>query len=144
MFKSILSEDKKSISLSLIKFSKSISISFPSIFISPKSDVKLKLSLNISFISLWLLFINSNQGIKLTIKINNKDKTVLFSDNGSGIPKEIQDKIFNTFFTTKESGTGLGLSLSNRILKNNNAKLELNHSVANVDTCFSIDFSGNS
>jgi len=35
-------------------------------------------------------------------------------DNGKGIPKEIMDKIFNPFFTTKAagSGTGLGLSIS--------------------------------
>ena len=33
-------------------------------------------------------------------------------DNGNGIPKEIRDKIFNPFFTTKPSGQGTGLGLS--------------------------------
>jgi len=39
-------------------------------------------------------------------------------DNGSGIPEEIKDKIFNPFFTTKPTGegTGLGLSLSYDII----------------------------
>ncbi|MEM9824768.1 MAG: ATP-binding protein, partial [Bacteroidota bacterium] len=40
-------------------------------------------------------------------------------DNGMGIPKEVQDKIFNPFFTTKSSGkgnTGLGLSISYDII----------------------------
>jgi two-component system NtrC family sensor kinase len=35
-------------------------------------------------------------------------------DNGEGIPEQVRDKIFQTFFTTQPtgSGTGLGLSLS--------------------------------
>jgi signal transduction histidine kinase len=49
----------------------------------------------------------------LTVKIT-KDKShqiVSIGDNGSGIPKEIQDKIFNPFFTTKKAGEGSGLGL---------------------------------
>lgn len=40
-------------------------------------------------------------------------------DNGTGIPEEVVDKIFNPFFTTKptDEGTGLGLSLCNDILR---------------------------
>ena len=40
-------------------------------------------------------------------------------DNGSGIPPEVIDKIFNPFFTTKptDQGTGLGLALSNDIVR---------------------------
>jgi two-component system NtrC family sensor kinase len=39
-------------------------------------------------------------------------------DNGSGIPPEVKDKMFNPFFTTKPpgEGTGLGLSLSYDII----------------------------
>jgi signal transduction histidine kinase len=39
-------------------------------------------------------------------------------DNGSGIPPEVKDKMFNPFFTTKPpgEGTGLGLSLSHDII----------------------------
>jgi len=45
---------------------------------------------------------------------------ILFQDNGAGIPAEIQDKVFNLFFTTKEvgKGTGQGLSLSHNIVVN--------------------------
>jgi len=39
-------------------------------------------------------------------------------DNGSGIPPDVKDKIFNPFFTTKPAGegTGLGLSMSHDIV----------------------------
>jgi two-component system, NtrC family, sensor kinase len=39
-------------------------------------------------------------------------------DNGTGIPDEVKEKIFNPFFTTKPSGegTGLGLSMSHDII----------------------------
>ena len=39
-------------------------------------------------------------------------------DNGTGIPPEVRDKMFNPFFTTKPAGegTGLGLSISHDII----------------------------
>lgn len=44
-------------------------------------------------------------------------------DNGNGIPEEVQEKIFNPFFTTKEigKGTGLGLSISYQIIVDRHA-----------------------
>jgi signal transduction histidine kinase len=57
---------------------------------------------------------------KLTAATRNLgDKVeVRIRDNGSGIPPDIQEKIFNPFFTTKPAGegTGLGLSMSHDIV----------------------------
>lgn len=60
----------------------------------------------------------------LTIKTYpDENKAVLaISDQGTGIPPEIQDKIGTPFFTTKESGTGLGLALSIGITRGHNAE----------------------
>ncbi len=64
------------------------------------------------------------------------------SDNGTGIPPEIKDKIFQPFFTTKPTGegTGLGLSLSYDIVKAHGGSIKVN-SQENVGTVFIIEIS---
>jgi len=42
---------------------------------------------------------------------------IRIQDTGTGIPKEIQNKIFESFFTSREDGTGLGLAIVKRILR---------------------------
>jgi signal transduction histidine kinase len=49
-------------------------------------------------------------------------------DNGEGIPAEIIEQIFIPFFTTKENGSGIGLSLSRQIMKNHGGTLDA-HSI---------------
>ena len=58
---------------------------------------------------------------------NQKEVELSVSDNGSGIPEHILDKIFQPFFTTKPTGegTGLGLSLSYDIIKAHGGKLSV-------------------
>ncbi len=46
-------------------------------------------------------------------------------DNGCGIPSELQQRVFTPFFSTKAQGTGLGLSLVNRIVREHEGLLEL-------------------
>ena len=51
--------------------------------------------------------------------------TVTVADTGQGIPSEHREKVFNPFFTTKESGAGLGLSIAARIVDQHNGFIEL-------------------
>ncbi|MEM9541252.1 MAG: ATP-binding protein, partial [Cyanobacteria bacterium P01_E01_bin.42] len=57
---------------------------------------------------------------EVSVTTRNKDSEVeiIVRDNGNGISREIQDRIFNPFFTTKPTGegTGLGLSICNDII----------------------------
>ena len=53
---------------------------------------------------------------------------VAIRDNGTGIPPDVIDKIFNPFFTTKptDQGTGLGLALSNDIVRQHGGEIRVN------------------
>ncbi|MDF9466071.1 ATP-binding protein [Bacillus cereus] len=50
---------------------------------------------------------------------------ITFTDNGIGIPPAIQEYIFDPFFSTKDSGTGLGLSVTKKIIQNHNGTLKM-------------------
>jgi signal transduction histidine kinase len=69
--------------------------------------------------------------------IKNNRYCMYIKDTGSGIPMDIQDKIFDPFLTSKESGTGLGLTIIQRIIKNHNGTIEL-HSTSEAGTTFLI------
>ena len=64
----------------------------------------------------------NDESYKPTLTASTKDLDgrveIKIRDNGTGIPPEIKDKMFNPFFTTKPAGegTGLGLSISHDII----------------------------
>ena len=59
------------------------------------------------------------------------------TDTGAGIPADQLDKIFNPFFTTKQEGLGLGLSICSRLIEENRGKIEV-YSEAGKGTTFVI------
>jgi signal transduction histidine kinase len=58
-------------------------------------------------------------GGNLTIAVRREDDTVVteIRDEGGGIPPEIQDKIFELYFTTKRGGSGIGLAQTYQIMQ---------------------------
>lgn len=76
--------------------------------------------------------------ISLSARIEGPNLVVRVMDSGPGIPKELQDKIFQPFFTTKEvgKGTGLGLSLSSSIIRAHNGEISVDNTAPT--TCFLI------
>jgi signal transduction histidine kinase len=65
--------------------------------------------------------------VAIITRKNGKKVEISVKDNGNGIPREIREKIFQPFFTTKPTGqgTGLGLSLSYDFIKAHGGKLEV-------------------
>jgi signal transduction histidine kinase len=53
----------------------------------------------------------------MALEVKNNFATVAVTDNGSGIPVEVRQKVFVPNFTTKGSGTGLGLALTRQIVE---------------------------
>jgi two-component system, NtrC family, sensor histidine kinase HydH len=74
---------------------------------------------------------NSFEAIKdngiINIKVGkSKDRYLIeIVDNGIGIPEENISKLFNLYFTTKSSGSGIGLSLVNQIISEHNGRIEI-------------------
>ncbi|MCF6167338.1 HAMP domain-containing sensor histidine kinase [Lutibacter sp.] len=77
--------------------------------------------------------------IVLAITENTKSVNIAITDNGKGIPKNLQQKIFSPGFTTKKRGWGLGLSLAKRIIEDyHNGKISVSKSEINKGTTFVI------
>ncbi len=55
--------------------------------------------------------------IVVSLKTEDRDAIISFTDNGVGISEEVATKIFQPYFTTKSSGTGLGLAMTKKIIE---------------------------
>jgi signal transduction histidine kinase len=64
---------------------------------------------------------------------------ISITDNGKGIPAEEMDKIFIPFYTTKENGSGIGLSLSRKIMRLHRGSISVS-SKPDVQTTFMLSF----
>ncbi|MGH9392899.1 MAG: sensor histidine kinase, partial [Terriglobales bacterium] len=62
---------------------------------------------------------------------------IRFADSGSGVPGELREQIFNPFFTTKPTGTGLGLPIVAKIVDQHGGSLRLAE-CAGAGACFEI------
>ena len=90
--------------------------------------------------SIYALNNRKNGIIQLTGFLNKRGHvTMQVIDNGPGILDDVLDKIFIPFFTTKQSGSGIGLSLSKQILRLHNGSITA-HSVPDKETVFTLSF----
>lgn len=68
--------------------------------------------------AIYALETSTDKKIGLNASIDSNSRTnIEISDNGKGIPMDIQDKIFVPFFTTRNEGSGVGLSLSRQLVR---------------------------
>ena len=91
---------------------------------------------------------DENNGGEIIIKTfaseENGDKKIIWTvtDNGIGIAQDEQVKIFDDFYTSKENGTGLGLSVCKMLTNEQEAKIDF-ESEFGVGTTFQITFDEN-
>ena len=77
--------------------------------------------------------------IKVIPEIIGDKEVVAVSDNGTGIPEDMQKKLFTPNFTTKSSGMGLGLSIVKRYVENANGRIWF-ESVTGQGSLFFVEF----
>jgi two-component system, NtrC family, nitrogen regulation sensor histidine kinase NtrY len=80
-----------------------------------------------------------NGFINLKAIYDNGNVIIQVEDNGPGIPSDIIDDIFIPFYTTKENGSGIGLSLSRQIMRNHNGTISVS-SALDKGTVFTLKF----
>ena len=70
-------------------------------------------------------FDGKNGKLEINTKENNKEVIISIIDNGCGMDEEVFKNINKMFYTTKKNGTGIGLPLSNEIIKLHNGRINL-------------------
>lgn len=61
--------------------------------------------------------------LRISASVKGDEVQIAIRDTGVGIPEELLTKIFEPYFTTKESGTGLGLTITFKIIKEHNGEI---------------------
>jgi PAS domain S-box-containing protein len=76
-------------------------------------------------------------GGELTVHMREEGRMAVLNiiDQGTGIPDDIRDKIFDLYFTTKKEGSGIGLAMAYRILQLHNGSIDV-QSVPSIGTIF--------
>lgn len=81
---------------------------------------------------------NPNPKIQLSALKTDTEKTIIkVADNGTGIPTDIADKVFIPFFSTRKTGSGIGLSLCKQIILLHKGNIKL-QSLEGEGTVFTI------
>jgi Signal transduction histidine kinase involved in nitrogen fixation and metabolism regulation len=84
---------------------------------------------------------NQDNGLIRINAYSNQSEAIIIEviNNGPSIPQEVKEHIFVPFFTTKEQGSGIGLSVSRQIMRLSGGSISLKNDEAG-NTCFTITF----
>jgi len=116
-----------------------------------RKDLKIKSQLDESILVMadpkqvnqliWNLLKNASEAMNIggTIEIilskeSDGNAVIQVTDEGGGVPAELQKKLFSPFFTTKPKGTGLGLAVVKRITEDHHGRVELAQSLPGKTT----------
>jgi len=125
-------------SLSENKIEFSISIMPENLEIVADPDLLEHVLINLIKNSIQAIGASNSGSIKLTGEINERGRAVIkVNDNGPGISEEIIDRIFVPFYSTKKEGSGIGLSISQSIIRAHNGSMWV-QSIPGKETVFTI------
>lgn len=68
---------------------------------------------------------NSGGILRITTDCNDEHAAIRFTDTGGGIPPEVMSRMFDPYVTTKKSGTGLGLLVVRRIVREHGGEIDI-------------------
>jgi nitrogen fixation/metabolism regulation signal transduction histidine kinase len=112
------------------------------------TDISLEADIDLLEQVMINLMVNAIEAVKekkhpkivLSAYISNNRKTVIkIADNGNGMPQELLEKIFIPFFSTKKSGSGIGLSLCKQIMMLHKGNIQV-QSIEGEGTAFFLQF----
>jgi PAS domain S-box-containing protein len=100
-------------------------------------DEKLMKQAMLNIIKNAMNAMSSGGHLAIHVFVENDNVIFIIKDDGEGIPEENLNKIFEPYFTTKDFGSGLGLTLVYKIIKEHNGEIQLKSKVG-IGTSFII------
>ncbi|HOV32826.1 MAG TPA: CHASE4 domain-containing protein [Candidatus Hydrogenedens sp.] len=108
-----------------------------------EGEAIIPLDVNLFSRAIWNILKNSLEsmpdGGEIYVKIYEQDylQIIEIKDSGMGIEEEYMEKVETPFFTTKTQGTGLGLTMTKKIIESHGGKLQIKSKIGS-GTCISI------
>ncbi|MCG8451774.1 MAG: ATP-binding protein [Spirochaetales bacterium] len=72
--------------------------------------------------------------LRVQTRYEGDNASIIVSDTGTGIPEELQGKIFEPYFTTRDTGSGLGLTVVYKVVKEHGGDIQMDSSVGRGTT----------
>ena len=117
-----------------VKFSYGITVNLPEKNITIKCDPRKIEGVLSNLLNNAVQAVDGQGEVNVTTSVDSKILTIKISDSGPGIPEENMDKVFEPMFTTKTTGTGLGLVICKSIVEQHGGTI----SMSNKPTTFTV------
>ena len=122
------------LSMNHVKFSYGVIINLPENDVSVNCDARKVEGVLSNMLNNAVYALDGQGEINVTVSTDSDFVIIQVQDSGSGIPQENLEKIFEPMFTTKKTGTGLGLVICKSIIEQHGGSI----SVSNKPTTFTI------